>query len=175
VAAAVAAATLVVAGGVGLLLVSDDGGGVPAANRSQDSARPLDKSAGAAPAPSEAAPSTSVGSDTTSQAAAAARDAGEFGDLSDPAALARVRSALAPANTDGFDGATSNEQSRADSLITRVRTAPCARDVSTGNIVAVGTATFEDRDAIVVATQRGDGSHAVQAVVFDPCEVRALG
>jgi hypothetical protein len=102
------------------------------------------------------------------------RDAGEFGDLSDPAALDRVRSVLAPANTDTLDAPAANEQSRADSLVTRVRGAPCAGDVGTGTIVAVGTATFDGREAIVVAIQRADGSQVVEAVVFAPCEVRPL-
>jgi hypothetical protein len=172
--AAVAAATVVVAGGIGLLVVNDDGGGVPTADRSREAQQPLDKSAEAAPTPSSAAPSTSVVGGATAQSAIAVRDVGELGNLADPAELDRARAALAPAVATTFGGADTREPSRASSLVSRARAASCARGLSSGTIVAVGTGTFDGRDAIVVATELDDGTQVIEAVVLDPCEIRPL-
>jgi hypothetical protein len=172
--AAVAAATLLVAGGLGLLAVTDDGGSVPTANRSQGEERPLDASTEAGPAPSAASPSTSVVGDTTAQSAVGARDAGDFGDLADPTALDRARTALDPAGAATFDASDAGEGSRATDLVARARSSACASELSPGTIVAVGSGAFGDREAIVLATQRADGSRVVEALVFGPCEVRPL-
>jgi hypothetical protein len=45
----------------------------------------------------------------------------------------------------------------------------------TGTIVAVGTARFGTRDAIIVQTKQPDGTTSLDAVLDDPCEVRPLG
>jgi hypothetical protein len=172
--AAVAAATLLVAGGLGLLAVTDDGGSVPTANRPQRAEEPLDRSTEAAPAPSAASPSTSVVGDTTAQSAVAVRDAGDFGDLTDPIALGRARAALEPAGTTTYDGSDVGEGRRAADLVARARSAACASELSAGTIVAVGSGAFGDREAIVLATQRADGSRVVEALVLGPCEVRPL-
>jgi hypothetical protein len=173
--AAVAAATVVVAGGLGLLALNDDGGGVPTANRTPASGEPLDRSAQAAPVPSAAAPSTSVGADTTAESATAVLDAGDLGDLEDPAALGREREALAPTAAATADSTSVAPSSRADDLVARVRGASCASELTQGEIVAVGTGTLDGRDVIVVATRRANGTQAAEAIVVDPCAVHPLG
>jgi len=172
--AAVAAATLVVAGGIGLLVVSDDGGSVPTANRSREAQPPLDTSAEARPTPSAAPASTSVVGGATAQSAVAVRDVGDLGNLAGPAALDRARAALAPAGTTTNDSTDAREPSRADSLIARARAASCASGLSDGTVVAVGTGTYDGRDAIVLATERADGTQVVEAVLLGPCEIRPL-
>jgi len=104
-------------------------------------------------------------------AASSPIDVGGFGNLDVPANLRRLRTALAhprraavvPSNG-GEAGSPSNELS----------TAACRDQLPAGTIIAVGSGTLDGRRALVVLTDRGDGSRSIDAVVADPCEVRPL-
>ena len=164
VAAALVAA--VVAGGITYLAL-----------RGGDSSRPT---AARVPRPPAAAPLTGASkpadSPTTtvpaeagsSFSAASPRDLGDLGDLRDQANLDRAR-ALTAQNSAA--AATSTD---ASALVGRLRDSTCAASLPGGTIVAVGTAHFGSRDAIVAETQRPDGSRSLDAVLADPCEVRSL-
>jgi len=64
----------------------------------------------------------------------------------------------------GEAGSPSNELS----------TAACRDQLPAGTIIAVGSGTLDGRRALVVLTDRGNGSRSIDAVVADPCEVRPL-
>jgi hypothetical protein len=98
-------------------------------------------------------------------------DVGGYGNLDVPANLRRLRVALehprraavAPSNS-GETGSPSNELS----------TTACRNQLPAGTIIAVGSGTLDGRRALVVLTDRGDGSRSTDAVLADPCEVRPL-
>jgi hypothetical protein len=100
-----------------------------------------------------------------------ARDLGDAGDLHMKANLDRLRTRAG--------AATANESTTAardadEPLAGRLARQPCAANLPAGTIVAVGTARFGSRDAIVVVTDLPDGSRSLDAVVLAPCEVRPL-
>ncbi|HEY7107030.1 MAG TPA: hypothetical protein VH986_11550 [Acidimicrobiia bacterium] len=163
IAVAAVVAALVVAGGVTLIAL---GGGGDSSAPTALNGRPGNTSA-AAP---EHAP-----------AAAVPADAGDFGDLAVADNLARARRELgavssfdhAPAAADRA-GSASASASDGASLAARLGALSCAAELPEGTVVALGTGTFGRRAAIVVATDRPDGTRSVDAVLSDPCEVRPL-
>jgi hypothetical protein len=106
-------------------------------------------------------------------------DVGDFGDLDTPANLRRLRTALeqqrsaAVAPTNGFD-ANSDANAGAEATSNQLSTLACRDQLPAGTVTAVGSGTLDGRRALVVLTDRGDGSRSIDAVLADPCEVRPL-
>ncbi|HEX9504418.1 MAG TPA: hypothetical protein VGA62_00275 [Acidimicrobiia bacterium] len=126
------------------------------------------------PSGSLAAPAAGNSSPRASAAPGSVPDAGEFGDLSDPANLAQLRAALtavagpdttAPFGTTLRDGHT---------LMTALATRPCRGSLPAGTIAAVASGTIDGRRVIVVLTTTSDGDRSIDAVFSDPCTVRPL-
>jgi hypothetical protein len=98
-------------------------------------------------------------------------DVGGFGDLDTPANLRRLRTALeqprraAVAPPSGAEAGTPSDE---------LSTSACRDQLPAGTIIAVGSGTLDGRRAVVVLTDRGDGSRSIDAVLADPCEVRPL-
>ncbi|HXY93161.1 MAG TPA: hypothetical protein VEP49_11840 [Acidimicrobiia bacterium] len=114
-------------------------------------------------------PTTTVPAEAGSSfSAASPRDLGDLGDLRDQANLDRARALTAQ------NSATAATSTDASALAGRLRDSTCAASLPGGTIVAVGTAHFGSRDAIVAETQRPDGSRSLDAVLAHPCEVRSL-
>ena len=114
-------------------------------------------------------------------ATAAPVDVGEFGDLSRAANRARLRTALerglAPAAADSTSksAATPDAESQAPSGDgTTFSTLGCRDRLPHGTVTAVARGTLDGRPAIVVLTVLTDGTHTINAVLSDPCEVRPL-
>jgi hypothetical protein len=125
-----------------------------------------------------------TGTSLSPQALKVTHDVGDFGDLDDPANLARLRTALdAPAT-----GASPGPQAAADSSTSERSSqqlgtagdggAPpslCGAVVPEGGtIVAQGTGTIDGRRATVVLIETADGTRSTDAVLEDPCELRHL-
>jgi hypothetical protein len=186
--AAAAIVGVVFAAGVGYLLSRDDGSGTTTtASR--------DRSAPTAPPASTSGP-TELGNSFSTPAAPSAegaqpqsksldagsapepvagtpRDAGDFGDLRSATNLDRLRRAFASADAAATSAGAATSD-RVTSLLTELRARSCATELPEGTVVAVATARFGTRDAIVVQTQRPDGTRSTDAVVAHPCEVRPL-
>ncbi len=102
---------------------------------------------------------------------------GDFGDLDTPANLRRLRTALeqqrsavvAPSNGGGADSGAG-----AEATSNQLSTLACRDQLPTGTVIAVGSGTLDGRRALVVLTDRGDGSRSIDAVLTDSCEVRPL-
>ena len=102
---------------------------------------------------------------------------GDFGDLDTPANLRRLRTALeqqrsvlvAPANGGDADSAAG-----AETRSNQLSTLTCRDQLPAGTIIVVGSGTLDGRRAVVVLTDRGDGSRSIDAVLTEPCEVRPL-
>ena len=95
---------------------------------------------------------------------------GGFGDLDTPANLRRLRTALAQprraaAPSNGAEAGTASDE---------LSTSACRDQLPAGTIIAVGSGTLDGRRALVVLTDRGNGSRSIDAVLADPCELRPL-
>lgn len=147
----VAAAVVAVLGiGGGVWLVAGTGRGAP--HRMVAAPTPPTLAAGSSHAP-VAAPS-----------AAPPVDLGNFGDLTDPTAVPRLRAAVASPATSSPQGAVIGPDLRA-ALVAARRCDPAA-----GPVTTVATGTLDGRDALVLVV--GD---RLIAVTTAPCAVRPLG
>jgi hypothetical protein len=168
VAAAAAVVALAVGGGVALVATSGDDTTAPTA---------LDEQRSKAAPPNTTPPA--AGANAPTSEAATPTDAGDFGDLSDASNRARARAALGTGSgrqqTGGAaSGAADAAAATASSYAARLDRFPCAGELSEGTVVATGTGRFGNREAVVVAIERPDGTRTIEAVVDDPCEVRPL-
>ena len=161
---------------VSLFVVPSDTNPTAIADRNSTST-----SGGASVAPSAAAPASNAqgAAQQPLEAVGSVTDLGDLGDLATSSELNRVRNAFsaakAAANAANAESKTTADSStRAASLLSELRASPCASQLPEGTIVALGRARFGTEDAIVVQTQRPDGSFSLDAVVADPCEVRPL-
>jgi hypothetical protein len=176
--AVAAVAAVVVVGGLSYLALRGNDNAAPsAASALTTSPATASSSATAQPkSQSETSGSTADRAETAAPNAAAAtaqpRDLGDFGDLQVSANLDRLR-----ATTTSSALSASAPQDQAEnraSVVTRLRALACAAELPEGTIVAIGTAQFGTRDAIVVLTSLADGTTSLDAVVTHPCEVRPL-
>ena len=114
----------------------------------------------------------------------AGHDVGDFGDLDQPANLAKLRTALAAAPTPASAGASATESTTPDTS-TGTSTggaavgAPqgeqtCGAFLPGATILAHGTGRLDHRAADVFLVEHPDGSRELVAVLADPCEVRHL-
>ncbi len=113
------------------------------------------------------------------KAASAPVVVGDFGDLDRADNLERLRRALTSSEpSDGSAVSHSEAQSTAGAFDDRGATPPltssCRGELPAGTVVAEGTGTLDGRQALVVLTLVGDGTHSLDAVLADPCEVRHL-
>ena len=177
--AAAAVVAIVVAGGIGYLALRGSDSTAPSASSARPSpGTPADRSGTEPPATADgsaksASPALGAGTSESANAdTAAPHDLGDVGDLEVAANLDRLRAAT---SSSSFSAGT--PQGQADdgaSLVTQLRALACARELPDGTIVAIGTAHFGTRDAIVVETSLPDGTTSLDAVVTHPCEVRPL-
>ncbi len=172
---AVAAAAAIVLMVIGFAVVSRSGGdggqtasrapseaalGVPSAGSGLDGPRAAAGSAGATAQVPNPGPTTAPGVKT------APIDVGEFGNLDDPANLARLRAALrSPVASPTANRATDTAA---------LASSRCRGSLPKGTISAVATGTIEGRSAIVVLTTTTGDERSIDAVLTDPCEVRPL-
>jgi hypothetical protein len=178
--AAAVAVGVVFAAGVGYLATRDDGSGTTTTasrDRSAPTSPPVPAtgSTGGSESFSTDAEPTAGGLQVEPKRYAGEgtpRDAGDFGDLRSATNLDQLRRAFASAGAaTSADAATSD---RVTSLLTQLHARSCASELPAGTVVAVATARFGTRDAIVVQTERPDGTRSIDAVVAHPCEVRPL-
>jgi hypothetical protein len=156
---AVAAAVIVLAV-IGFAVVSRSGG-----NDDQAASRAPNPAALGVPAagPNAAGPRADAGSAGSS---ATPIDVGEFGNLDDPAKLARLRAALrSPVASPTADRATDTAA---------LASSHCRGSLPKGTVAAVATGTIEGRSAIVVLTTTTGDERSIDAVLTHPCEVRPL-
>jgi hypothetical protein len=107
------------------------------------------------------------GPTTTSGSSTSPIDVGDFGNLDDPANLARLRAALrVPVTSPTGDRAKDTAEALASSH--------CAGSLPTGTVTAVATGTLDGRSAIVVLTTTVGDERSIDAVLTDPCEVHPL-
>jgi hypothetical protein len=172
-AVAAAVAVIVTGGALGYLALQSDNPSTLTASREHPPT-----STRAAPA-GQAVESDSAAADVSPQQKRSAsafsvtappRDAGDFGDLGIRGNLDRLRSAIASPKT----YAAQSSSDRITEVMSRLAALPCARELPPGTIRAVATGRFANRDAIVVWTEAADGTHSLDAVVTEPCEVRPL-
>ena len=97
-------------------------------------------------------------------------DVGGFGDLDTPANLRRLRTALAQPQR----AAAPSNGAEAGTTADERPTSACRDQLPTGTIIAVGSGILDGRRALVVLTDRGNGSRSIDAVLADPCELRPL-
>jgi hypothetical protein len=160
IAAAAVVVALVVGGVVALLATGGDDTSAPTA-LDQKSATPNTTPPAASP------PSSATEAVTPT-------DAGDFGDLSDARNLARARAALGGSAFESTGAADSASPAAGAVAARGLDTFACADELADGTVVAIGTGRFGERDAVVVAIERPDGTRTIEAVVADPCEVRPL-
>jgi hypothetical protein len=161
IAAAAVVVGLVIGVGVALLATGGDDTGAPTASQ-QKSATPNTT-------PPAASPSSSA------TEAVVPTDAGDFGDLSEAGNLARARAALGAAPIRGEVGAADAASPAAGATLERrFDTFACSDELDEGTVVATATGRFGNREAVVVAIERPDGTRTIEAIVADPCEVRPL-
>lgn len=108
-----------------------------------------------------------------------APDVGDFGDLDQPANLARLRRALdrpphaaapsAQATTPTATGDSAGELGASERALDF-----CGDTFPSATVLALGSGTFDGRAATVFLVQNDDGTRSLHAVLEDPCENRTL-
>jgi hypothetical protein len=101
-------------------------------------------------------------------------DVGDFGDLSDPANLDRLRTTLEKARAGPESPAAVADAGSAFTSSAALSTLACRDQLPAGTVTAVGSGTLDGRRAVVVLTDLGGGDRSIDAVLDDPCEVRPL-
>jgi hypothetical protein len=110
------------------------------------------------------------------KAAGSALDAGDFGNLDDPANLAALRAALARDGSSAPLSDSSTAESSAGAQATAPTKAPtCSGLLPAGTVVARATGTLDGRTTTVFLVERDDGARHLVAVLEHPCAVRDLG
>lgn len=154
-----AAAAVVLVGGITLAVVTSNGG-----NDEQQASTPVNT------------PKASDSLTPQSERQTAERYVGDFGDLDDPANLAKLRSALRSSTDSSLsEQAPSAAAGRANDVSGSAR-APCPLGTTppSDTPVASGSGTLAGRRATVILFEATDGSRSYGALLEDPCEFREL-
>jgi hypothetical protein len=151
------AAAIVVVLVVGLALITAQGGG--------------DEHEAATPARTPAAAADSA----SPKALSTVGDVGNFGDLDQPANLAKLRDALGTETSSSTGEAASAAPPLGAAAGAAADHLTCSFEVpESGTIVASGSGTVDGRRATVFLSELPDGSRSYDVLVEDPCEQRHL-
>ena len=158
------AAAIVVVLVVGLALITAQGG-----SDDHDAATPVRTPASSETgvnAPSGGAAADSLSPQAQSRADLTPVDVGDFGDLDRTANRDRLQAAL-EGDLTAFAAGKAATENLAD-----LDALPCRDQLPAGTVVAIGTGTLDGRAAVVVRTELGDGTRAIDVVLTGPCQVR---